>query len=194
MECPYCNSHNKNNQDNECISYNIDKYLEAFNNIDLINQEIELLEKVYEQIIILNYQIANTSGFDNMYIIKYLDNKITKINEQLKIERSKHFQNINHTNIQQLEQEKRELTSKLLEVNGHRSFDSINMMYRIYFKNDNIFIESENTYIIKIYKLHIFNLEKQKELKELLDIHTSQNLIKMKLTGLYENKIDILKN
>ena len=161
--CYNCNE--KGHYYRECPlnnKFNIDKYLEVFNNMELINEEIELLEKVYEQIIILHGQILRTSGFDNnMNIRKDLDNKITKINEQLRIEQLKIEQTkkeshyINYTNIQQLEKEKRELTSKLLEVNGHRSFDSINTMCSQYFKNDNIFINSENTYIIKIYKLHI---------------------------------------
>jgi hypothetical protein len=70
----------------------------------------------------------------------------------------------------------------------------INYYYGQLFVNDKIYLESQANLTIKLYKLQAFNLEKKKELKELLNIHTSEELIKMKLEGLYEKKISILSS
>ena len=47
---------------------------------------------------------------------------------------------------------------------------------------------------IKIYQLKIFHLERKKELKDIFDIHISEELVKMKLIGLFEMKINILNS
>lgn len=189
---------------------NIHKYLENFKDMSQINWELQSLEKVFEQIIILNHQIKITNQFDvkkyNQIItdIKELDSIILSIQQKLQdIEKSpdnyripqnckyslekRSLLNEKGTEIQKLFEEKRLLQSQLCSIN-------IFGIYGQLFVNDKIYIESEDNKIIKLYKLQTFNLEKKKELKELLLIHTSEELVKMKLEGLYEKKISILSN
>uniref|UniRef100_A0A6C0HVQ8 CCHC-type domain-containing protein n=1 Tax=viral metagenome TaxID=1070528 RepID=A0A6C0HVQ8_9ZZZZ len=190
---------------------NIQKYLEEFidTNIDM---EINKLEIIYEQIIILNHKInCSSDRFDiNKYKkiitdIKELDSIILSIQQKMQdIEKSpdnepitrnrgyssnkRSLLNAKHTEKQKLETEKNSLFSQLT------NFNDINYYYGQLFINDKIYLESQANQIIKLYKLRAFNLEKKKELKELLNIHTSEELIKMKLEGLYEKKISILSN
>ena len=189
---------------------NIQKYLEDFTDITSIDMEINKLEIVYEQIIILNHKINITNQFDtdkhNKLIsdIKELESIIFSIQQKMRdIEKSHDNEHIPRiiryslqkrsllnekgTELQKLFEEKRCLESQLCGIN----------IYGIYvqlFVNDKIYLESPDNQSIKLYKLRAFNLEKKKELKELFNIHTSEELIKMKLEGLYEKKISILSN
>ena len=191
---------------------NIQKYLEDFTDTN-IDMEINKLEIVYEQIIILNHKInCSSDRFDiNKYKkiitdIKELDSIILSIQQKMQdIEKSpdnepryrycdryssnkRSLLNEKHTEKQKLETEKNSLFSQLT------NFNDINYYYGQLFVNDKIYLESQANLTIKLYKLQAFNLEKKKELKELLNIHTSEELIKMKLEGLYEKKISILSS
>ena len=115
-------------------------------NLDEINQEIDILDKVYEQIVILNHQISDSNR------------SIDRLKE---------------TNC-----------GKLDIFNGYWK--------TIFTTYDNLFLNSENNIDIKVLKLKIFNLEKKKELQEILNIHISEDIIKQKLSALYEKKISIL--
>ncbi len=186
----------------------IDEYLEKYKDMGQICMELDALEKVYEKIIILNHQIKITNQFDvkkyNQLItdIKELDGIILSIQQKLQdIEKSpdtgripQNFKYSTQKNL--LLQEKRDEIQKLVTEKQALSIqlNSINIIgiYIQLFVNDKIYIESEDNKIIKLYKLQAFNLEKKKELKELLRIHTSEELVKMKLEGLYEKKISIL--
>jgi hypothetical protein len=122
--------------------------------------------------------------------IKELDGIILSIQQKLQdIEKSSGISRL-------LLQEKRNEIHKLVTERQALSIqsNSINIIgiYIQLFVNDKIYIESEDNKIIKLYKLQAFNLEKKKELKELLRIHISEELVKMKLEGLYEKKISIL--
>jgi hypothetical protein len=188
---------------------NIQKYLDDFTDTN-IDMEINKLEIVYEQIIILNHKINITNQFDtdkyNKLItdIKELDSIIILIQQKIQdIEKSpdnypiprncryslqkRSLVNEKGAEIQKLFAEKQALQNQLCGLN----------IYGIYvqlFVNDKIYLESPDNQTIKLYKLRAFNLEKKKELKEFLNIHTSEELIKMKLEGLYEKKISILSN
>ncbi len=186
---------------------NIQKYLDNFKNMEEINIAIDSLEKVYEKIIILNHQIKQTNKFDakkyNQTIIdiKELENIIIALQQKLQeYEQASRNRNPNYiypTNqsindkrdeLNRLRREKQTLESEL------SNFNDINYIYKLLFVNDKIYLESEDNKNIKLYKLQSFNLEKKNELKELLNIHTSEELIKMKLEGLYEKKISLLSN
>ena len=107
-----------------------------------------------------------------------------EINDKLK-DNEIHFKNkYNGNNV-------REILSRV-EAEKQNYNTMINVLYKKYFDNNDIYIYSEDNINIKFYKLNIFNLEKKKELKDLLNIHTSEELVKMKLEGLYEKKISIL--
>ena len=67
-----------------------------------------------------------------------------------------------------------------------------NRYHDIYNHLEDIYIESMDNIDIKKYKFKIFHLERKKELKDIFDIHISEELIKMKLSGLFEMKISML--
>ncbi len=191
--------------DKECPlnkQLDIQKYLENFKNMEEINNAIDSVEKVYEQIIILNYQIIMTNKFDakkynqSIIDIKELDGIIIALQQKLQeYEQASRTRNPNYiypTNqsindkrdeLNRLRREKQTLESEL------SNYNDFNYIYKLFFVNDKIYLDSGNNISIKLYKLQAFNLEKKKELKELLLIHTSEELVKMKLEGLYEKKI-----
>lgn len=176
--------------------FNIDKYIEGFNNLDSIDIEINKLEKVYEQIIILNCQINTTKSFNPNINKQEYEEKLNKINEEY----NKLHKCSNSLSFKEL-QEKKELLRKeqeiarikLSEINSSDDIGHINNVYKTFFVNDIIYMRTDVNKTIKKYKLYIFHLEKKKELKGLLNIHISEDLIKMKLSGLYEKKISILQ-
>jgi hypothetical protein len=181
---------------------NIQKYLKDFTDITSIGREIDKLEIVYEQIIILNQQIIRTSIFDPNNKKEYED-KLEKNSEEFKLyfpttissTSGRVYQEVmilHKEKIESLQQEQRSILNKLQSIKD--GFNDINNIYKQLFINDKIYLESQDNQTIKLYKLRAFNLEKKKELKELLNIHTSEDLIKMKLEGLYEKKISILSN
>ncbi len=187
--------------------FNIKKYLEEFKEFYTINEEIDKLEKVYEEIIILNHQINSTNQFDidkyNKLVpdIKELDIIILSLQKKLEeIEKSpdndpkyrcKYSPQRNallqekRNEIFELQKEKSVLQSQLSSIN-------IIPIYEKLFVNDKLYIANPDNNVIKLYKLQAFNLEKKKDLKGLLSVHTSEDLIKMKLSGLYEKKIEML--
>ncbi len=156
-----------------------------------INIEIDKMEKVYEQILILNYQIKQTDNFDVKKYKKYSyeNYKYNNINERYNILISHDRRSQTAADeLKKLEYSKEMFSNSRDIYNDYnRRIDTI---YREFFIGDNYL----NNGIFKMYKLTIFNLEKKKELKELLNIHTSEDLIKMKLEGLYEKKISLLSN
>ncbi len=185
---------------------NIQKYLENFKNLEEIESAIDSLEKVYEQIIILNHQIKITNQFDmkkynqRVIDIKELDGIILSLQQKLpEYEQASRTRNPNYIyRTNQTINDKRLELSKLFEEKTTLQHElnniNYNYIYKQLFVNDKIYLESEDNKIIKLYKLQSFNLEKKKELKDLLNIHTSEELITMKLEGLYEKKISILSN
>jgi predicted GIY-YIG superfamily endonuclease len=182
--------------------FNIQKYLEEFKEFDKIDEEINKLEKVYEQIIILNNQISRTNIInideykecvhkqknyeDKIKELQALsiNNDTSNINRYEKQDKNRQF----HQEMQKINQQKLENMEKL------NRYISISSIYRDFFVNDIIYIHYQDNILIKLYKLQAFNLEKKKQLKELLNIHTSEDLIKMKLEGLYKKKIIILNS
>ncbi len=187
-----CPLNNKFNVDN-----NLRLYLEEFIYLWKIEEEIEKLEKIYEHIIILNNQINKTNSI-NIDEFKKLSNdydKYYQLDEQYK----KLHEQAHKTGNQQLFKELRETQEKMNLYNQSKSMfeynnNYINTIYKEHFVNDNIYVISNNNMIIKIYKLIVLNMEKKKQLKDILDIYTSEDLIKTKLSALYEKKINILKN
>ncbi len=190
--------------------FNIQKYLEEFKEFYMIDEEINKLEKVYEEIIILNHQINITNQFDiNKYNklitdIKELDIIILSLQKKLEeIETSpdndpKYRYNKYSQQRKDLLQEKRneifELQKEKSVLQSQLNSISIIPFYEKLFVNDKIYIHNKDNDVIKLCKLQVFNLEKKKELKGLLSVHTSEDLIKMKLSGLYEKKIKMLKD
>ncbi len=188
---------------------NITLYLEGFKEFDKIDEEINKLEKIYEEILILNHQINSTNQFDidkyNKLVpdIKELDIIIISLQKKLEeIEKSpdndpkyrckysqqrKDLLQEKRNEIFELQKEQSVLQSQLNSI-------SIIPFYEKLFVNDKIYIHNQDNDVIKLCKLQVFNLEKKKELKGLLNIHTSEDLIKMKLSGLYEKKIKMLKD
>jgi hypothetical protein len=187
--CYNCNE--KGHVAKECTKTTLKLYLDEFKYINQINTEIHILEKVYGQISILNHQIKETNNFDVKKYKKYSDDndKYNNINERYNILVS------NERRSQTAADELKKLEySKEMFSNSRNIYNDYNTrmdkIYRELFIIDMPF----NNGIIKMSKLIIFNLEKKKELKDLLNIHTSEDLIKMKLEGLYEKKISILTN
>ncbi len=173
--------------------FNILKYLERFANMDNIDSEINRLEKIYEQIIILNHQIKQTNIFDKENDIKKkeLEEKIKINSEKLSIySRDCHKYN---TELQEARIILQELNNSLGQINLNNDNSHISCMYKQYFVNDPLYINYESNKEIKRYKLTIFNLEKKKELKKILDVEKSEDIIKQKLEGLYEKKITLMK-
>ncbi len=74
------------------------------------------------------------------------------------------------------------------------NFDKqLNNWYREKFNHHNeMYLNAGINIDIKKYKFKIFHLERKKELKATLDYHISEDLVKMKLIGLFEMKINIL--
>ncbi len=183
--CDYkeCPSNNK---------FNIKKYLEDFKEISSISIEIDKLDKVYEHIIILNHEINTTNIFNKENHNKKieLEKTLQEINEKLTLYQS----NYRKYNTEQQEARKiqQELINKIAQFNSATDHYHINNIYRIYFTNNQIYMDSLSNTEIKKYKLEVFNIQKKKELKEILEIHTSEDIIKQKLSGLYEKKISML--
>ena len=136
--------------------YNIRKYLESFT--DYINRinEIDKLERTYEQVIVLNFKITQC-------------NNIEKLIEQ-------HSDNT----------EKESIYNSA--INEWYKQNYLQFMCRT-----EIYLNTEINIDIKKLKFKIFHLETKKELKKVLNIHISEELIKMKLIGLFEMNISILK-
>lgn len=166
-------------------------YLDDFKHIHQINEEIGKLEQVYGQILILNHQIKQTDNFDVKKYKKYSDEN-DKYNELC----IKYDTLICHVNRTQTATEELRNIDQIKEtfLDSKNVYDDytirMNNVYNELFINDKYF----NNGIFKMYKLIIFNLEKKTELKELLRFHISEDLIKMKLEGLYEKKINLLSN
>ncbi len=173
--------------------FNILKYVKKFANMDDIDSEINKLEKVYEQIIILNHQIKQTNIFDKENDIKKkeLEDKIKENGEKLSIY-SRDCRKYN-TEYQEARTIQQELNNSLGQINLNNDIGHINVIYKMYFVNDPIYINDHSNQKIKRYKLNIFNLEKKKELKEILNIEKSEDIIKEKLEGLYKKKILLIK-
>jgi predicted GIY-YIG superfamily endonuclease len=195
--------------------FNIDKYLQDFNTMTDIDMEISKLDLVYETIIILNKQINDTriNGYnmDEYNKLKKNMDKITILNERCRLlkqkngttTRGRHLQTPEiieiELAIQELENVNRNQNNNTL-INSFHSEQSkvttykyqINQIYQTYFSNNKIYMESHDNTDIKFYKINIFNLQQKKELKKLLEQVTSEDLLKQKLSGLYEKKISIL--
>jgi len=215
--------------------FNIKQYLQNFNTINEIDNEILNLESAYERIIVLNKQITDTN-IQKYNIDEY--NKITKdynkYNMLLKRKRNSiHQRQHQHQHLQQHLQQKGEILPTLdidlainelenmydKEIKNHQpyslsrsstfssNFDCykqqkegevmrykkhINQIYQIYFSNDKIYMESLENTDIKFYKINIFNLQQNKELKKLVELIISDELLKQKLYGLYEKKIQLI--
>ncbi len=177
--------------------FNIVKYIERFSNICDINFEIDRLDKIYEQIIILNSQINTTSNIDINIAKQYITAKkeLEKINKEYN-PRPTRVNSPEYISYQSKIKPFNDLISDFQMKYGNYSYQFIqhvNNIYALYFTNNQLYINSENNIEIKIYKLMTFNLEKKNELKKILDIERSEEIIKMKLEGLYEKKIYILK-
>ncbi len=159
----------------------IELYLEDFKNIIDIDKEIEILDKVYGQIIILNHQINATDEIYKKPDIYQYEN-LKKIIAEYDFKKSQQKPSIY------------DLRQQLLHCEAHKQNyeNMINYIYKEYFINDKIYLESNKNLDIKFYKLNIFNIQKKKELKNILDIYTSEDIIKQKLLGLYEKKISII--
>jgi predicted GIY-YIG superfamily endonuclease len=72
---------------------------------------------------------------------------------------------------------------------------TVNNWYRENFNHHNdMYFNTGINIDIKIYQLKIFHLERKKELKDIFDIHISEELVKMKLIELFEMKINILNS
>ena len=209
----------------EC-QFNIKQYLENFNTINEIDNEILNLESAYERIIVLNKQITDTN-IQKYNIDEY--NKITKDYDKYNmLLKRKHDSIHQHPQqkgknlptpdidlaINELEnmyaneiKESKNQYSKSSISNFTSNFyhykqqkegevkhykTCINQIYQIYFTNDKIYMESLENTDIKFYKINIFNLQQNKELKKLLELVISNELLKQKLYGLYEKKIQLI--
>jgi hypothetical protein len=153
------------------------QYIQNFNfNIDEINNEISNLESAYEKLIVLNEQIKNTNI--HHYRHKNCSDEYFKMIDELDeidIFDSKY----SHL-----------LRKKEEEVNDYQI--NINKIYQKYFTNDKVYMESLDNIDIKIYKIKIFNLQQKKELKKLLELVISYEVINHKLLHLYEKKIQLI--
>jgi hypothetical protein len=146
--------------------YNIKKYLESFTDIMKINNELRQLESTYKKIIILNTQITQCDS-------------IEKDKQSAQYRYEKRFGNSEE------------------QVNSVNSAynNAINSWYRKNFNHHNeMYLNTEINIDIKKYKFKIFHLERKKELKDIFNIHISEELVKMKLIGLFEMKINILNS
>jgi hypothetical protein len=155
------------------------QYIENFNSIDKTNTEILHLESAYEKIIVLNEQINNTDiHFDHD---ENCTDEYFKMTDELEELEPSIFLNINPS---QLYREK--------EKELHDYQININKIYQKYFTNDKVYMESLDNIDIKIYKIKIFNLQKENELKKLLELVISYEVINHKLLHLYERKIQLI--
>ena len=153
------------------------QYIQNFNfNIDEINNEISNLESAYEKIIVLNKQIKNTDI--HRYGREFCTDEYFKMIDEL--DEIDAFD----SKYSQLLQKKEE------EVNDYQI--KINKIYQKYFTNDKVYMESLDNIDIKIYKIKIFNLQQKKELKKLLELVISYEVINHKLLHLYETKITLI--
>ena len=158
------------------------QYIQNFNTIDKTNTEILHLESAYEKIIVLIEQINNT----DIHLLdddeNCTDEYFKMIDELEELEPLKIF-NINPS---QLYREK--------EKELHDYQININKIYQKYFTNDKVYMESLDNIDIKIYKIKIFNLQQENELKKLLELNISYEVINNKLLWLYEKKIQLITN
>ena len=83
-----------------------------------------------------------------------------------------------------------ELLKKINQNNINTDNVMINNIYREYFVNDPIYMQSTDNIDIKLYKIVNFNLEKKKELAIIMDEYKSIDNIKSMLRDLYQKQID----
>ncbi len=212
--CYTCNQ--KGHFSKECPlnnKFNIEKYLEEFQNLSQVEDEISKLEEIFKKICILNYQIKSTENCkDEEYIKKkLLEEEVSKIDEELILLRQtfnseNRYRNNEKTRdinekINNLGIQKRKILSEIGELNPKISsyFDMYNNILKKDIKetqksNDEIFdnIYYQNGLYI-IYKVIIFNLEKKKELKEFISTNGDKDLIENKLFGLFKKKISMIQ-
>ena len=171
-------------------------------NLDIIKK----LDKVYERVLILNNIIKNTDSYDiNKYMIKFkeyheLQTERQKLQDKWNKEEKPQIITLDNGSLMRvgpkrkgptiLEQQIRELDIKINQNNINTDNDIINNIYRKYFVNDPIYMQSDDNIDIKLYKIVNFNLEKRKELAIIMDEYKSIDNIKSMLRDLYQKQID----
>jgi hypothetical protein len=185
-------------------------YLDSFDTLDKVNTKIKEIKTAYEQIIILNTQIEQTSEF-NLDMCKDIQEDLIKKKEFEEIVKEiKELQvimnklSVNDTSRRELKNKLNSLCDKkysYIPLENRGSFQYI--FYKIETIYKNIFIENNSNEFktilanlpneIKLLELINYNLDRKNELKKLLIEHVSEDDVKNKLYKLYEKRIKLIQ-
>lgn len=190
-------------------------FLDSFDTLDKVNVKIKEIKKVYEQILILNEQIDQTSEF-NLDMCKDIQEDLIRKNEFEQLDKEIKEQQVIINELPARDASRKELQIKLNSLRekqctyNHKnkgSFMYISWIPNVFCKITNIynkiFIENntdESKTIlanlpdeIKLMELINYNLDRKNELKKLLIEHVSEDDVKNKLYKLYEKRIKLIQ-
>jgi hypothetical protein len=191
-------------------------FLDSFDTLDKVNVKIKEIKKVYEQILILNEQIDQTTEF-NLDMCKDIQEDLIRKNEFEQLDKEIKEQQVIINKLPARDASRKELQIKLnslrekqctysRENNG--SFMYVSWIHDVFCKikkiYNKIFIEKYNTDEsktilanlpdeIKLMELINYNLDRKNELKKLLIEHVSEDDVKNKLYKLYEKRIKLIQ-
>lgn len=188
-------------------------YLNSFDTLEKINDEIVKIKKEYKQMLILQNQIARTSKY-NLNMVEKIREDVTKITNKEKIENELRKLQSEHSNLKKnssyglilkniqdkINYVKQQMINQGIEESGfnqclnyHNNFyDELISTYKFIINNKNNDI-GDRDYDIKILELINYNLDKKNELEKLLIKNDGEDNIKNKLSKLYEKRIVMIQ-
>jgi predicted GIY-YIG superfamily endonuclease len=199
-----------------CKTENINnKYLDKFTTIEKINEELIIVKKIYETIIILQKEKSDLSFVTPEIIKKLKEFDIQNNNQEIE----EHIQKIaelqiivdNHKKLpmtrvshnimqthQQISEHKNQIQLIIHRKNQHQiEYDNIkrkiNNLYELYLSSntyENLIITKLDFHVIKAHQLLKLYLEKTKQLNEIYSINNTDDIIiEVRLISLYEKEL-----